>query len=181
MPIGYRVLIDFFVFRYVDASSVSSFYSCSALSVANGWLRAFEHDEFNIFQFTLNPGVSILAFYERENGIQVFCQTNRTNTAVNLVFYVYGVLWYRVAAGSFDRVSFYTKDGPYGVFWNTVNDAIGIGTIKLSSWLFDTERHTPFEVALIGDYATPLGFDTVANMEFYYQNYQFNIDGLDFK
>lgn len=180
MPIGYRVLIDFFVFRLVSASGTYSTYSCSYITAANGWIRQYEHGEFNVFQFTLHPGTCIIAFYERENGLQVYCQSNFTNAPIELVFYVYGILWFRVEAGSIGILAFYSEDGPYGVFWNRVNAKIGIGTIPVS-WGFSEPSIRAFEVARVADSQSSLDLDKVANLEFYYQNYQFNIGGLDFK
>lgn len=180
MLIGYRSIIDFFVYRLVTASGSSTCYACTQLLTVNGWITLYDHDEFNVFEFTLQPGTSILAFYERENGLQVFCQTNFTNAPIELVFYVYGILWYRLEAGVIDLVVFYSEDGPYGVFWGSVNPTIGIGTFPVS-WKFNQDKIRAFEVLRLVDSETTLSVDVVANMEFYYQNYQFNIGGLDFK
>lgn len=144
-------------------------------------MKQYDHGEFNVFHFNFQPGTSILAFYERENGLQMFCQTNYTNAPIELVFYVYGVLWFRVEAGIIGILSFYTMDGPYGVRWNSVNSSIGFGTNQLSSWSFGASNHLPFELLRAVDYRLVSDIGAVVNMEFYYQNYQFNIGGLDFK
>lgn len=164
----------------MTASGEYKCYSCSRVSAANGWLGLYDHGEFNTFQFNLQPGTCILAFYEREHGLQVFCQTNYTNAPIEIVFYVYGVIRYRVEAGAIDILAFYSEDGPYGVFWDRVNPKIRVGTFLLP-WDFSKDEIRAFEVVRLVDSRTSLTIDKVANMEFYYQNYQFNIGGLDFK
>ena len=180
MPIAQRQIIDFFTYYALGSDGVGRKYTCNWFREDDDWIKFSQQGVSSVFEFSLNPGVSIMCFYERDNGVQFFHQYNSTNTAMPLVFYTSGVLWFRVLAGRFRYVVFYTYDGSYGVEWNLLNPPIEWGTDQVTNWDIADESVVPFEV-LRHPFWSYSGTYAVVNMEFYYHFYQFNIIGLNFK
>lgn len=178
--ISQRNIIDFFVFREVTSEGRSQWFTCSGFAASVGWNQISRHGVSYVFSYSLEPGTSILVFYERESGIQ-FCQrSNVTNAPILLVFRTYGVLWYRLVIGTFPRVFFYSYTGPYGVDWNYVNSWIGAYTVPIKPWNYQQESISPFEVARQTTWTLEDSLDKMVDVEFYYHAYQFNITGIDF-
>lgn len=179
LPISQRLIIDFFAFRETTSAG-DQWYTCSGFSPSVGWNQVSQHGVPYVFNYDLAPGVSILVFYERENGIQFYQHANVTNAPISLVFYCYGVLWFRLVAGTFSRILFYSYTGPFGVEWFDVNPSVGFYTVPVPKWKYSDASILPFEVARQTTWSLAESLDKMVDVEFYYHSYQFNITGIDF-